>query len=187
MPLTDMQRKLFDEARNIAKLTLLDYASVEESQEDEEARTMTLRFAINRMVLAEVVRAYTFMDETLAEIIARYFFRVPKIRYWRDWDDKKFLVFTQNILDELYLLKKMEIVHAIEPLPSKPHNIRSTIYRLNDIRNAFAHSSEPQYRKEHRKNYRVLYDGKDIETFEGIRHFVQDTVNALNYLHTRIK
>jgi hypothetical protein len=79
--------------------------------------------------------------------------------------------FTHHILDEMYLLKKMELVHAIDPLPSE---VIKTIRKVNALRNAFAHSFFPENRKEHRKHKKVLYSGKDIHTHEGLELFLND-------------
>src|SRR5215510_13564745 len=54
----------------------------------------------------------------------------------------------------MYLLKKMDVVHAIKPLPS---DVIKAIRKINAVRNAFAHSLFPENRKEHRKNKQVLY------------------------------
>jgi hypothetical protein len=76
----------------------------------------------------------------------------------------------------------MALVHAIKPLPK---DVTSAIHRVNTIRNAFAHSFFPENRKEHRKNKKVLYNGKDIRTYEGIETFIDDAHTAFNYLARR--
>jgi hypothetical protein len=78
--------------------------------------------------------------------------------------------------------KKMALVHAIKPLSK---DVTSAIHRVNTIRNAFAHSFFPENRKEHRKNKKVLYNGKDIRTYEGIETFIDDAHTAFNYLARR--
>jgi hypothetical protein len=109
---------------------------------------------------------------------------VPKksIHFQKLWRTKKFSTFTHHILDEIFLIKKMALIHAIKPLPK---DVTSAIHRVNTIRNAFAHSFFPENRKEHRKNKRVLYNGKDIRTYEGIEAFIDDAHTAFNYLARR--
>jgi len=123
---------------------------------------------------------YTLLDEILADLIARYFFQradFPKL-----WRTKKFSTFVHHVLDEMYLLKKMDVVHAIKPLSS---NVRKAIRKINAVRNAFAHSLFPENRKEHRENKKVLYGDRDIRTHEGLKNFLVDYHLAFNYLERR--
>ena len=181
-PLTKAQRTLLQEAQAIADLTKLDISDLEEI--DNQFRLVHLRMAINRMVVAEIVIRYTLIDEILSDLIARYYFKVPKksIHFQKLWRTKKFSTFTHHILDEIFLIKKMALVHAIKPLSK---DVTSAIHRVNTIRNAFAHSFFPENRKEHRKNKKVLYNGKDIRTYEGIEAFIDDAHTAFNYLARR--
>jgi hypothetical protein len=155
--LTRRQRELFKEAEAVAALTKLNYHMIEEA--DPKARILLLRIAINNMVIAETVTRYTFLDEILSDLIACYFFKLPKgqLHFGKLWRTKKFQTFAHHILDEMYLLKKMALVHAIDPVPS---GVRKTIEKVNALRNAFAHSFFPENRKEHCKNKKVLYNGK---------------------------
>ncbi len=176
------QRELFREADGIARLTQLNYRMIEEA--DPDARIPLLRNAINKMIVAEMVTRYTLLDEILSDLIARYFFKQPKnlLHFGKLWRTKKFETFTHHVLDEMYLLKKMELVHAIDPLPSQT---TKTIRRVNALRNAFAHSFFPENRKEHRKNKKVLYSGKDIRTAEGLELFLNDWHPTWTYLARR--
>ena len=182
MTLTRRQREQLKEADAIANLTQLAYQRIEEA--DAEARSTLLKIAIKKMVIAEIVTRYTLIDEVLSIIIAHYYFKEnnkePTFR--RLWRTKKFQTFAHYILDEIYLLKKMDIVHAIQPLPS---DIRKTIQKLNALRNALAHSFFPENRKEHRKNKKVLYAGMDINTYEGLQRFINEWSIAWDYLETR--
>src|SRR5215471_3185494 len=126
--------------------------------------TLGLQIAIHKMVTGEIAIRYTLLDEILSDLIARYFFHsadFPKL-----WRTKKFSTFVHHVLDEMYLLKKMDVVHAIKPLPS---NVRKAIRKSNAVRNAFAHSLFPENRKEHRENKKVLYGDRDIRTHEGLK------------------
>lgn len=145
---------------------------------------MFLAVAIHKMVVAEVVVRYTLLDEILADLIAIYYFKQTKTRlhFGKLWRTNKFRVFVHHILDELYLLKKMELVHAIRPLPT---DVRKTIRKINAVRNAFAHSLFPENRKEHRADKHVLYDGKEIRTHDGLKAFLEDWRTTFDYLFNR--
>ncbi len=182
MALTKRQRELLKEAEAIAALTMLDYHTIE--QADPQARIPCLKIAINKMVIAEIVTRYTLLDEIFSDLIARYFIKQPKkqINFMKLWRTKKFQTFNHHILDEMYLLKKMDLVHSVDPLPSE---VTKTVRKVNALRNAFAHCFFPENRKEHRKDKRVLYSGKDIRTHEGLELFLNDWGPVWTYLAQR--
>jgi hypothetical protein len=95
-------------------------------------------------------------------------------------------MFAHFMLDEMYLLKKMQMIHAIKPLPKE---IRETIYKVNAIRNAMAHSFFPENRKEYMKTAsagKILYAGKDIRSLDGLRRFQEDCLAAHGYLRKMV-
>jgi hypothetical protein len=183
MPLTRAERKLVETAKEIAALTGNDLDTVDSW--DIDFRPHGIRAAINQMVIGEIITRYTLLDELLGSLIAKYYFRVPmqptNFRKW--WRTKKFRIFNHHILDEMFLLKKMQIAHAIKPIPG---NIQSSIHRVNSVRNAFAHSFFPENRKEHKKLGTVLYQGKDIRTPEGLDGFFTDSLAAYNFIAKRV-
>jgi hypothetical protein len=104
MRLTKKQRELLEEARAIAYLTNLDFYLIETKNID---RTMYLAVAIHKMVIAEVVIRYTFLDEILADLIAKYYFKTKtRLDFVKLWRTNKFRMFVHHILDELYLPQK---------------------------------------------------------------------------------
>src|SRR5258708_21564790 len=125
------------------------------------------------------------LDELFTSLIAKYFFHVPKqpTNFKKWWRTKKFKIFNHYIMDEMFLLRKMQIIHAIKPLPG---NIQSSIHRINSVRNAFAHSFFPENRREHRKLGKVLYMGKDIRTPEGLDAFITDAHDTYNFIAKRV-
>jgi len=183
MALTKLQRKLRKEAEEIAEMAQVDFWNFEEEMEGEW-RTVSFRVAIAHLVTAEVVTRYTLLDEILTDYLCRYYFKKPGKSRYIFWNRKKFRLFVHFMLDEMYLLKKMQMVHAIKPLPKE---VRETIQKVNAIRNALAHSFFPENRKEHMKVGKVLYDGKDIRTAEGLRQFKDDCHEAYNYLASRVR
>jgi hypothetical protein len=163
-------RPVIEEAQRIAELTQLNI-SIEQYQSPYGEPTI----AIHKMVLAEIVSKYTLVDDELSIIIKKYFFR-------GQGRTKRFVVFRRYILDELYLIKKMEIVHAIKDIPN---NVRNTIYDLNGIRNACAHSLRSEHCRGLKKHMKVFYRGKYIHTYEGLKKFMEDTHQAHMYLWRR--
>jgi hypothetical protein len=178
--LTKKQRALFDEAKAIAILTDFDFYRIEDKDDDDPG--VALQIAIRKMVIAEVMIRYTLLDEILANLIAKYFFQ--SVDFPRLWRSKKFTTFVHHVLDEMYLLKKMDVVHAIEPLSS---DVKKAIRKINAVRNTFAHSFFPENRKEHRKNKKVLYGDKDIHTLEGLNNLLVDYRLAFDYLERRFR
>jgi hypothetical protein len=179
MGLTKKEQAFFEEAEAIAKLTGLDFHRVRDTTKKDEF-DLGLHTAIHKMVISEVVIRYTLFDEILADLIAKYFFEssdLPKL-----WRTKKFSTFVHYVLDEMYLLKKMDVVHAIKPLPS---DVMKIIRKTNAVRNAFAHSLFPENRKEYRKSNKVLYGDTDIRTPQGLQQFVADCRLACDYLEQR--
>ena len=145
-------------------------------------RQTRLRICIQNMVIAAVVSQYTLFDEVLTDIICKYYFKRFGEKRFILWRQKKFKTFVHFIMDEMYILKKMELVHAVKPLPRE---VRETLRKLNAIRNSIAHSFFPENRKEHRKARRVLYEGKDIHTSEGLEGLLADCHEAWVYLAKR--
>jgi hypothetical protein len=177
MALTKKQKELRTEAEKMVELAQIDFWNIEDVPRDD--RTTRLRIALHHIALSVVVSRYTLLDEILAECICRYYFpNDPKKPYVR-WKADRFRIFVNYLLDETYLLKKMEVVHAINPLPSP---VRSIIYKANNLRNAMAHSFFPENRKEHRKVGKVLYDGNNVRTATGLEAFVSDCGDAFSYL-----
>jgi hypothetical protein len=182
MALTRVQKTLHKEAEEIAEIAMVDFWNIERDWE-QEWRTTAFRIAIARLVVAEVVNQYTMLDEVLTNYLSRYYFKKPRESRYIFWK-KKFRLFVHFMLDEMYLLKKMQMVHAIRPLPKE---VRGTIERVNAIRNAMAHSFFPENRKEHMKAGKVLYAGKDIRTAAGLQLLRHDCDEAYEHLKKRVK
>jgi hypothetical protein len=175
--LTKRQRALLYEGKAIARGTLVDLNDCVEMSDV----TSRLWGAIHRMVTAEILMGYTMLDEMLACLICKHFFKskdFPKL-----WRTKRFRTFNHYVLDDMYLLKKLDFVHAVKPLPSW---VQKSVRKVNGVRNAFAHSFFPENRKEYRKTKKVLYNDKDIRTWDGLRLFRQDWRNAQAYLDRRL-
>jgi hypothetical protein len=176
MALTRAQRRLQKTAEQIAVSVKVDVSSVGDYQ--SVTRLPLLRLAISKMVVAEVVTQYTLLDDILATLICNYFLGGHS-RWHRQ---KKFTTFVHYILDEMYLLKKLEVVHAVKPVTS---DVRKTVQKVNAIRNALAHSFFPENRKEFRSTRKVVYADKDLFTSDGLEAFQQDSNRAFGYFARR--
>jgi hypothetical protein len=89
--------------------------------------------------------------------------------------DEKFKTFVQYILDEIYLLKKLEVVSQIKSVPS---DVQKAVRKVNAIRNAMAHSFFPENRKENKDAKKVMYAGKELLSRDGLFAFRKDAYNA---------
>jgi hypothetical protein len=183
MALSRLQRQLHKQAEQIAEMVAVDFWNIERDW-NKEWRTTAFRIAIAHLVVAEIVNQYTMLDEVLADYLCRYYFKKPGSQRYIFWKRKKFRLFVHYMLDEMYLHKKMQMAHAIRPLPKE---VRGTIERVNAIRNAMAHSFFPENRKEYMRAGKVLYAGKDIRTPDGLQRFKDDCSEAYDYLKTRVQ
>jgi hypothetical protein len=182
MSLTRLERRLLKEAEAISAMAQVNFADAEDWETGTERQTL-LKISIHNMVVAAVVQQYTLLDEILANAICEYYFKRPGEERFIFWRRKKFKTFVHFILDEMYLLKKMEVIHAIKPIPK---DTRETIRKCNAIRNSLAHSFFPENRKEHMKTKKVLYAGKNIRSPEGLERFLGDCHDAWVVLAKRI-
>jgi hypothetical protein len=152
--------------------------------DDAKGSDLRLQLVINKAVIAEVVTKYTLLDEILGEIIVQYFFDVePQALHYGDyWKTEKFRLFVHHVLDEMYLLKKMQFVHAMKKLPS---DVIDALQKINALRNALAHSFFPENRREFKNIGTVLSGGIDIHTPVEVKRFLEDADKAFRYLDAR--
>ena len=144
MGLTRTERKLKSEVAEIALLIDLDFWAVEEHYKPAD-RKFKLQLMRDKLVRSEVIFKYTMIDEFLTDVICDYYFRRKKgEHYGRLWRTKHFKVFVHYLMDETFLQKKLAMVQAIKDVPT---NVSSCIMRINDVRNALAHSLFPQNRR----------------------------------------
>ncbi|SHH12612.1 hypothetical protein [Bradyrhizobium erythrophlei] len=182
MALTKLQRKLITEIEHIASSAGQDYRHIEEYE--EAARTPKLRIIKKQMIIGDVVALYTLADELLSNVICHVYFKKPGkgFSYKALWRTKKFSAFAYHVLDNLYPLQKMSLIHEIKPVPK---NIRDTLNRLNALRNALAHSFFPENRKSYRETKAVTYKDHDIFSNEGFDLFATDGQELIDYLLER--
>jgi len=125
------------------------------------------------LILAEVIFRYTFIDEFLTDIICDYYFHRPdkSQSYRKLWKTKSFKIFVHYLMDETFLLKKLAMVEAIMEVPK---SISNAVKRINDVRNALAHSLFPENRRRYMVDKKVIYEGFHLFTVEGINAFQRD-------------
>lgn len=177
--LTLKQRRLVAEFEEIAAAIQMDYWSILDYRED--GRTVILEGMKQQLIRGEIIMKYTLIDEYLSVIICHFYFKVPKepFTFTRLWRTKKFQIFAHYFLDETYLLKKMALVNAIKEIPSP---IKSAITRINDVRNAVAHSFFPENRRQYKAFKKVMYRNANIFSKEGVTKFLEDAERAGDYL-----
>jgi hypothetical protein len=117
MALSKTEEKLRLEAEALAELAQLDFWNVE--NHPKQFRKTALQIAIDQTAVAIVVRQYTLFDEILADCICSYYFKQKGRRRFILWKNQKFRVFAQYLLDETYLIKKLEAVNALKPVPKE--------------------------------------------------------------------
>jgi hypothetical protein len=180
MRLTKRQRQLIEDIELLAAPLRIDPTLL---PIDTQGRTDQLLVVFHQWVRGQVVMRYTLIDEYLGNIIANYYFRKRKAGHYRRlWKTKKFQLFCHYVLDELYLPKKRDLVEAIEPLPT---GIGGKIMKINDLRNALAHSFFPQNRRRYYNRGTLLYEGQDFFTKAGVEKFWSDADEVINAVSAR--
>ena len=147
---------------------------------------MRLQLIKAQMIRSEVIVVYTFVDELLTTIICNYYFRVPRrkraAKHHQLWKTKHFRIFNHQIMDEIYLFKKLSIVRAMREIPK---NVVSAVGRINDLRNVLAHAFFPENRRQYMSQKKVIYRGNDIFTVAGVLGFEEDRKLVLDYFWKR--
>jgi hypothetical protein len=177
--LTPKQRRLIVEFEEMASLVRMDYWNILDY--DEDGRTTIPDVMKQQLIRSDIIMRYTLIDEFLSVIMCHYYFKVPKQQFTfkQLWRTKKFQIFANYFLDDTYLLKKMAIVNAIKEIPSP---VKSAIARINDVRNAIAHSFFPENRRQYKAHKKVMYRDANIFTKEGVTKFSEDAQRAQDYL-----
>lgn len=179
MGLTRAERKLQAEVQDIALLVDMDFWAVEENYKPK-ARKFKLQLMVDKLVRSEVIYRYTFIDELLTCVICDYYFHRPKknISYRQLWRTKHFKVFVHFLMDETFLLKKLATVQAIKKVPT---DVSNSIKRINDVRNALAHSLFPYNRRRYKAEGKVMYKGVNLFSREGMLKFHEDYLIVEKY------
>jgi len=170
--LTPKQKKLVRELDQIADSLRLDYQNV--SQWDENWRTPRLEGVKRHLIIGEVIISYTLIDELLNMIICRFFFGRRRT-FPQLWKTKRFQLFNNHIIENLYLPQKLRLVKAIQ---SVPKSVTRDIERLCVLRNGIAHAFFP----ENLRSSKPIYKGANIFTLDGISRLKQDMDRVIDFL-----
>jgi hypothetical protein len=185
MGLTRAERRLQAEVKDIAFLVDVDFWAVEENYKPGY-RAAKLKLMKDKLVRAEVIYCYTLIDEYLTDVICDYYFkRRPKksVGYARLWRTKHFKMFVHYLMDETYLLKKLSMVEAIKKVPT---DVSKSIKRINDVRNALAHSLFPQNRRRYMAEKKVTYQGVDLFSRAGVVKLSEDCYIVYKHFHKKV-
>jgi hypothetical protein len=180
--LTRAKRRLRSEVEEIASFVQMDVVWNFERYAD---LTTSLKIMRDKLVRGHIIAQYTFIDEYLAMIICNYYFYRPKkknVWYRELWKTKRFRVFMHHLMDEMFVLKKLSVVEAIKDVPT---DVSNAIKRINDVRNAIAHTLFPEQRRRYMKEKKVTYRGSDVFSMEGLQKFREDCAVAQVWLHKK--
>jgi len=125
-----------------------------------------------------ILNTYLQINSKLDILISNFFFNHCQNNYEPVVEittSDRFRVFQSHILDEMPFLRKLSILKTYTIIPKE---IIKNIEKINDLRNAVAHSLIP----EKLRNDRTLYLGKSIYTKEGIKLFYKEAGRTLGFL-----
>src|ERR1700728_2989765 len=117
MALTKAQRRRVAEIKQISKIADMNFWDIDAAEYPPHIRTTALEIIKNKIVRGDVIFKYTYIDELLSMRICEIYF--PIIRagqtFQRMWRTKRFRHFVHYMLDDMYLLEKMQVIHAFRP------------------------------------------------------------------------
>lgn len=164
------QKQLLDEIKEITENEYLDPQKIIEDSEDNDETNAQLELAKDRLIRIVIISDYVLINEQIDMIICNYFFGKKT-----SWRSKKFKIFNQHILERLTLTNKIELM---EDFLKVPHQIKSFIFALNGLRNAFAHSFFP----ENRRREKPLYKRESIYKMYVLRQYKEDYGKTVDFL-----
>lgn len=171
--LTAYQRRLRNDIGYVSYIGKMD---PDDLPADRQWRTTHLEHVRSKLVRGEVLTQYILIDEWLTIVICMHYFKKAGGR------QKKLKLFKQYVMDEMHVLQKMRLVHAIKPLPAK---VREHIERINAVRNAVSHNWFPEDRRQYAQHRKVMYRGKDLFSMKGMEFFTFDGSDVLDELQRR--
>jgi len=175
--LTRAQRRIISEIDEIRDKLGLDHKAVVDEWEGSEFLTPFLELIRRQEIAAAIVNEYTYIDELLGTVIAKHFLGVGGGS--AAWRTKRFRRFNHFILERLYVQQKLALVKDLRP-PLKRETVRY-IEKVNDLRNAVAHSFFP----ENLRGPRTTYKSLDVFTLKGFQTLRDDRDDALGPLFER--
>jgi hypothetical protein len=187
LALTPEQLSLRKDIEDIASIVKMDHWNIL-NYRPSRRRTIILKQTKDKLIRGHVTFMYTLVDQLLTVAIWSYY--EPR---WVDrtfpqlWQMKQFRTFNHYLMEETFLLKKLSLVDAIRKVPKR---VSSAISRINDVRNALAHTLFPEERRRYLAHKKVMYgkkgDQADIYSKGGIEKFTQDCKLVQAYLFRRV-
>lgn len=167
-------KDLIEELDKIYSLLRLDYKNFNKSR----SKTSFL-FAKDEVIRGKVVVEYTEINLFLDMILYFYFFpKKGSISNRKHFNQikksERFNYFSDHLLEDMSLLKKLRLVKEIVTLPNW---IIKDVTRINKLRNILAHSSRVIF-----VNPSLDYKGKGIFTHDGIKLFLEDSNRIQSFL-----
>lgn len=131
-----------------------------------------------QLITVLILNSYLQIDAKMSILVANFFFHHCS----KEWEvvqkvvnSKEFLVFSKKLLNEMPFLRKVSVIKEFVVIPK---DTLTTINKLNDLRNAIAHSLMPEQLGEER----VKYKGKLIFTLTGAKLIKQDVGKVMSFL-----
>jgi len=175
--LTAEQKRLKKDIDEIAVSSGFNYNDLQDLSRGW--RTFRLSRVKDLFIRSSIIADYILIDETLNSLIQLYYFSGNNASNYVE-RTKKFKIFRNNILDELYILNKLEIVKKSYRIPKY---VSSYIHSLNTIRNALTHSFFPD-RLEKKK---PVYGKESIFLMSCFRRYTKDHHKTVDCLDRLIK
>src|SRR5262249_6325969 len=153
-------QRLCTEIEDIASIVKMDHWNIL-NYRPSRRRTIILEQTKDKLIRGHVTFLYSLVDELLTVAIWSYYFpaepRWVNRPYAQLWRIKQFRTFNHYLMEETFLRKKLNLVDAIRKIPK---DVSSAISRINDVRNALAHTFFPEERRIHLAQKKVMYGKK---------------------------
>ena len=148
-------------------------------RKDKRTRVLSdLEGQKRRLITMIVLDSYLQIDNKMGILITNFFFnhcqKIDKV-VQKITSSSEFKVFQSSILNEMPFMRKISTLKKIIDVPKY---ITADINRINDLRNAIAHSLIP----ETLENDRTSYKRKSIFSIEGVETLDKDTEKIMSFL-----
>lgn len=124
---------------------------------------------IRKLVIGEVVRSYTWIDNRMNDVIIKYFIA----RKGKHYSEKRD-IFIDNVADKISFCNKLEAVRKIYDIPKPIYN---KIQKIKDLRNDLAHNYFP----EGKNKTKAIYCNSNVFSEAGISLFLEDTIEIQQF------
>jgi hypothetical protein len=168
--LKEKQEKMIENLNKIASEYLHIIKCDINFVEYNEDNVNNLKHDLNTIVIGLVIQGYNLVNVYLDILILNYYFPTKN-----QSNAKPRKLFSQYILDCLYLINKADFCNNILPLRKK---MMENIHKINNIRNDLSHSIFPELRKKNR----TYYKGESIYSLKGMNLFKDDVMDIVNYV-----